>query len=269
MLAAQRHKLIIEELRRDGAVRVSELTALLAVSEMTVRRDLDALAGSRPAGEGPRRRHLSWQPQRGGARLRGEVASPAEGEGSDRARGGPTHRAGPVGRTHCRHDDLAARPPPRATARPDGCDELDPGGERATPRAAAGSDRRADRRHANAFGCSCRADRPHRDSVASPRHALPRRPRSERRRRASRRPTCSRPRPTARSSPLRERIVVVADHTKWGVRGLSQIAGLDQVDVFVSDHALDGRRAAPRSASSVERLLIAPIRGQRGLAGVA
>jgi len=44
VLAVQRHKLIIEELRRHGAVRVSDLTELLAVSEMTVRRDLDSLA---------------------------------------------------------------------------------------------------------------------------------------------------------------------------------------------------------------------------------
>jgi len=35
------------------------------------------------------------------------------------------------------------------------------------------------------------------------------------------------------------RLVVVADHTKWGVRGLSRIAGLEKIDVFVSDHGLD------------------------------
>src|SRR3954451_16913176 len=46
MLAVQRHKLIVEELRRRGAVRVSDLTQLLSVSEMTIRRDLDALAGA-------------------------------------------------------------------------------------------------------------------------------------------------------------------------------------------------------------------------------
>ena len=44
MLAGQRQKLILDEIRRLGAVRVSELTKLLSVSEMTVRRDLDALA---------------------------------------------------------------------------------------------------------------------------------------------------------------------------------------------------------------------------------
>ena len=43
MLAAQRQKLIAEEIRREGAVRVSELTALLEVSEVTIRRDLDVL----------------------------------------------------------------------------------------------------------------------------------------------------------------------------------------------------------------------------------
>ena len=46
MLAGQRQMLIVEEVRRRGAIRVSELTELLEVSEMTVRRDLDSLAAS-------------------------------------------------------------------------------------------------------------------------------------------------------------------------------------------------------------------------------
>ena len=65
-----------------------------------------------------------------------------------------------------------------------------------------------------------------------------------------------------------ERIVVVADHTKWGVRGLSQIAGLEQVDVFVSDHGLDADARAA-IGEHVERVLIAPLRGERGFAGAA
>ena len=40
-----------------------------------------------------------------------------------------------------------------------------------------------------------------------------------------------------------QRRIVVADHTKWGVRGLSRIAGLDEVHVFVSDAGLSVRRA--------------------------
>lgn len=43
-LASQRHEIITTQLRLHGAVRVSDLAALLDVSEMTVRRDLDALS---------------------------------------------------------------------------------------------------------------------------------------------------------------------------------------------------------------------------------
>lgn len=36
-----------------------------------------------------------------------------------------------------------------------------------------------------------------------------------------------------------KRIIVVADHSKWGVVGLCRIATLDQVDILVTDHQLD------------------------------
>jgi DeoR/GlpR family transcriptional regulator of sugar metabolism len=45
-LARQRHEVILAELRRRGAVRVSDLAALLGVSDMTVRRDLEVLDGA-------------------------------------------------------------------------------------------------------------------------------------------------------------------------------------------------------------------------------
>ncbi|MFL6077367.1 MAG: DeoR/GlpR family DNA-binding transcription regulator [Mycobacteriales bacterium] len=44
MLAQQRQSLILDRIRRAGSVRVSDLTEELSVSDMTVRRDLDALA---------------------------------------------------------------------------------------------------------------------------------------------------------------------------------------------------------------------------------
>ncbi|WUN36036.1 DeoR/GlpR family DNA-binding transcription regulator [Kitasatospora sp. NBC_00315] len=44
MLAQQRQALILESVRRRGAVRVAELVDQLGVSDMTVRRDLDVLA---------------------------------------------------------------------------------------------------------------------------------------------------------------------------------------------------------------------------------
>ena len=44
MLAAMRQTRILEEVKRSGAVRVSDLTRLLGVSDMTVRRDLETLS---------------------------------------------------------------------------------------------------------------------------------------------------------------------------------------------------------------------------------
>ncbi|MFJ7998280.1 DeoR/GlpR family DNA-binding transcription regulator [Streptomyces sp. NPDC096310] len=44
LLAEQRRALILDEVRRRGGVRVNELTRRLHVSDMTVRRDLDALS---------------------------------------------------------------------------------------------------------------------------------------------------------------------------------------------------------------------------------
>ncbi len=51
------------------------------------------------------------------------------------------------------------------------------------------------------------------------------------------------------------RCVVVADHTKWGVVGLSTIAGLDEVDVLVSD-ALLPVPAREVLQSHVDRVII-------------
>lgn len=44
MLARQRHELILDAVQREGSVRVRALADLLDVSDMTVRRDLDTLA---------------------------------------------------------------------------------------------------------------------------------------------------------------------------------------------------------------------------------
>ncbi|MBB5153680.1 DeoR/GlpR family DNA-binding transcription regulator [Saccharopolyspora phatthalungensis] len=44
MLAKQRQEVILDEVRRTGAVQVGDLVLRLGVSDMTIRRDLDALA---------------------------------------------------------------------------------------------------------------------------------------------------------------------------------------------------------------------------------
>lgn len=46
VLARRRRELIAERVRREGSVRVSELTVELGVSDMTVRRDLEALTAA-------------------------------------------------------------------------------------------------------------------------------------------------------------------------------------------------------------------------------
>jgi DeoR/GlpR family transcriptional regulator of sugar metabolism len=46
MLARQRQSLILDDIRRLGSVRVSDLTQRLGVSDMTIRRDLEVLARS-------------------------------------------------------------------------------------------------------------------------------------------------------------------------------------------------------------------------------
>jgi DeoR/GlpR family transcriptional regulator of sugar metabolism len=52
------------------------------------------------------------------------------------------------------------------------------------------------------------------------------------------------------------RVIVVADHSKWGIIGLSTIATLDQVDVLVTDAELDS--AARRMVSEqVGQLIVA------------
>ena len=57
------------------------------------------------------------------------------------------------------------------------------------------------------------------------------------------------------------RVVVVADHTKWGVRGLSRIADLSRADVVVSDGGLAPVARTTIAGFGVE-ILIASARRQ-------
>jgi DeoR/GlpR family transcriptional regulator of sugar metabolism len=52
------------------------------------------------------------------------------------------------------------------------------------------------------------------------------------------------------------RLVVVADHTKWGVIGISSIARLDQADVVITDAGL-GEEPRERLVQETGRLIIA------------
>jgi DeoR/GlpR family transcriptional regulator of sugar metabolism len=59
-----------------------------------------------------------------------------------------------------------------------------------------------------------------------------------------------------------ERVVVLADHTKWGVRGLSRIARLDEAHVIVTDAGISAE-ARTLLAEHVDQLVIAPAAGRR------
>ncbi len=51
------------------------------------------------------------------------------------------------------------------------------------------------------------------------------------------------------------RLVVLADHTKWGVVGISAMARLEDVDTLITDSGLDGE-AVRHLAAAVRRLMI-------------
>ncbi|MFJ8430860.1 DeoR/GlpR family DNA-binding transcription regulator [Kitasatospora sp. NPDC094019] len=54
------------------------------------------------------------------------------------------------------------------------------------------------------------------------------------------------------------RVAVVADHTKWGVVALSGFATLDEIDVFVTDSALNAQARAALT-EAVGELVVAPV----------
>ena len=58
-----------------------------------------------------------------------------------------------------------------------------------------------------------------------------------------------------------DRVVVLADHTKWGVRGLVSIARLEDADILVSDAGLS-TEARSVLAASIEQVIVAPLRSR-------
>ena len=51
------------------------------------------------------------------------------------------------------------------------------------------------------------------------------------------------------------RIIVVADHSKWGVVSNFQIATIDEIDILVTDEALDKSALESLEEHSVESLI--------------
>src|SRR4051812_34521697 len=258
MLAVQRHKLIIDELRRRGAVRVSDLTGLLAVSEMTVRRDLDALAADgllekvhggatlrgRLSADEPgfeAKSHRQLREKEAIAREAARLVEPGQSIGL--TAGTTTWRLAhhlvdvpelTVVTNSIQVANIFHREPgPGVTV-------VLTGGVRTPSDALVGpvavSAIRAlhlDLLFIGVHGVSSDA------GLTTP-NLL----------------EAETDRVFVAASARR---VVVADHTKWGVRGLSRIAGLEDVHVFVSDSGL-GADARATIGERAERVVIAPLR---------
>ncbi|MEM9562091.1 MAG: DeoR/GlpR family DNA-binding transcription regulator [Actinomycetota bacterium] len=243
MFAHQRHDIIVDAVRRQGSVRVRELAELLDVSEMTIRRDLDLLAGRRlvdkvhggatrvgnqssnePGFEAKRRRQLA-EKDRIAAAAAGQVT---EGTTIGLTAGTTTwalakHLVDVPGLTVVTNSTLIAQVFYDAAA-PDGTVILT-GGARTPSDALVGP-----------IATSALA-RLHVDVIFMGVHGMD--------------GVIGYSTPNLAEAELNsaflasaQRAVVVADHTKWGVRGLARIAPLDLADLVISDRELPSTAVA-------------------------
>ncbi|WP_299541564.1 DeoR/GlpR family DNA-binding transcription regulator [uncultured Streptomyces sp.] len=249
LLAEQRRALILDEVRRRGGARVNELTRRLNVSDMTVRRDLDALArqgvlekvhgGAVPVAEAsthePGFEAKSALEQGAKEQIARAAASMVAPGGAVALSGGTTTYAlarhlldvpgltvvtnsVPVADVFHEARSGGELPPGAATV-------VLTGGVRTPSDSLVGpvADRAISSLHFDVLflgvhGISAEA------GLSTPNLAE-----AETNRRLVR---------------AARRVVVVADHTKWGTVGLSSFASLDEVDTFVTDAGLSDEARA-------------------------
>ncbi|MFJ9772408.1 DeoR/GlpR family DNA-binding transcription regulator [Kitasatospora sp. NPDC101157] len=259
-LAGQRRMLILEQVRARGGVRVTELVRDLGVSDMTVRRDLDALArrglvrkvhGGAVRIEAPASREpgfeakAGWEQPAKEAIARAAAALVPPGSAVGLAGGTTTYAVarqlrGVEGLTvvtnSLRIADLLEQP--AADGTPATATVIRTGGVRTPSDALVGpvADQAIRSLHVNVLLMGCHG------LSAEAGLTTPNLAEAETNRGFIR---------SAR------RVVVVADHTKWDAVGLASFATLDELDVLVTDDALaEEQRAA--AARQVGELIIAP-----------
>lgn len=263
MLAGQRQMLIVEEIRRRGAVRVSELTDLLGVSDMTIRRDLDVLDASgliekvhggatvrgRASTDEPgfeAKSHRQLEEKEAIARAASELVEPGQAIGL--TAGTTTWRLAHYLRdvpdltvvTNC----IQVASVLHRELRPDLTVVLT-GGVRTPSDALVGPVAVSSLRSL------------HVDVLFMGIHGMAQEA-------GFTTPNLLEAETDRALIAAAERLVVVADHTKWGVRGLSRIARLDEAHVLVSDRGLPGE-AQTILAEHIDQLVLAP--GQSGRRG--
>jgi len=258
MLAGQRQQLIVDEVRRRGAIRVSELTALLNVSDMTIRRDLDVLASAglvekvhggatapgRPSVHEPgfeAKSHRQLEEKEAIARAAAKLVEPRRAVGL--TAGTTTWRLAhhlldipelTVLTNSMRVAEVLDREP-----RPDRTVVLT-GGVRTPSDALVGpvAVTTLQSLHIDVLflGVHGMAD----DAGFTT-------------------PNLLEAETNQAFVAAAERLVVVADHTKWGVRGLSRIARLEDADTIITDERLPAD-AVPVLEEHVRRVVLAPTR---------
>ena len=257
MLARQRQARIVDEVRRHGGVRVSDLTSLLEVSDMTVRRDLEELErqGLLQKVHGGAR---TPEQQRRGTGLRGEVGPGAAGEaragrggrGAGPARSGAGHQRrhhdpGPGGHAvrgaghHGGHQLGPGGRGVRAGRAVSGRTVMLTGGVRTPSDALVGplADAAIRSLHVDVLFLGVHGMHP----VAG--FTTPNLAEAE----------------TNRAFLAHaQKVIVVADHTKWRTVGLASFGPLSAADVLITDDGLD-REARMVLDEAVGELIVAPV----------
>jgi DeoR/GlpR family transcriptional regulator of sugar metabolism len=267
MLAEVRQMMIVEEVRRHGSVRVSDLTQQFGVSEVTVRRDLDVLAQSglvekvhggamtraRLSADEPgfeAKSHRQVAEKEAIARAASELVEP--GQAVALSAGTTTWRLA----RRLRHtpnltvitNSLPVADVLHAEKRPDLTVALT-GGVRTPSDALVGPIAAATLRSL------------HVDVLFMGVHGM-----SEDAGFTT--PNLLEAETDEALITSAERLVVVADHTKWGVRGLVSIAQLADADVLISDGGLSPDARSILS-ESIGEVVIAPIHRRRPTASPA
>ncbi|MZD09585.1 DeoR family transcriptional regulator [Streptomyces sp. SID5785] len=260
LLAEQRRALILDEVRRRGGVRVNELTRKLGVSDMTVRRDLDALArqgvlekvhgGAVPVVEAST--HEPGFEAKSGLELTAKediarAAAALAGPGTAIALSGGTTTYAlaqhlldvpdlTVVTNSVRVADVFHASQRSAGTRPGAATVVLTGGVRTPSDSLVGpvADQAIGALHFDVLFLGVHG--------ISPEAGLST-------------PNLAEAETNRRLVQSARRVVVVADHTKWGTVGLSSFASLDQVDTLVTDGGLSGEARA--EVSEHMRLVVA------------
>jgi DeoR/GlpR family transcriptional regulator of sugar metabolism len=261
MLARQRQALILERVRETGAVRVAELARDLGVSDMTVRRDLEIL-----------HEHGLLEKVHGGATVLSGLASFEPGfaakstlqqseksaiaaAAAERVEPGMAIGISAGTTTH----NLAARVAevPGVTIVTNSirvADVLNRTGRRDQTVILTGGVRTPSEALVGSFAVS-QLRTVHLDQVFMGVHGMD----------AKAGFTCPNLLEAETDRALIDagrRLVVLADHTKWGVVGIASIGDLRQADVLISDHGLSPDARTTLGAAVGELLLVGPEAGE-------